>query len=115
MDQHTIAVITNNDNLILDEARDVGHRVPNGCNLLIDCRHKTLRDRSRRWNNHAPWLTSLTTLLAPLSISPRSTCALAQEMGKLGMEGMFSPDVRFASSYDGNPGVVGSPGYMERN
>lgn len=38
VNRHTIAVVTNNDNLILDVARDVSHRVPNGRDLLINCR-----------------------------------------------------------------------------
>ena len=112
-------MVANDDNLVLDVARNISHRVPNGSDLLIDCRHPTPSAQGLmkyRLNIGIPWLTSLTVRFAPPPcISLRIICALAQEIGKLGIDGMFSPSVRFASSYDGNPGVVGSPGYMERN
>ena len=44
---------------------------------------------------YLPLLTSLTVLFPPaFTISPKSARELAQEIGKLGMEGMFSPSVR---------------------
>lgn len=69
-----------------------------------------------------PWLTSLTfrSLDFPFKIrasgdsegiSFNKRWAFAQEMGKLGIFGMFSPSVRVAFSYAGYPGVVGSPKY----
>jgi len=44
VDQHTIAVVTDNDNFVLDVTRDVSHRVPNRCNLLINYQHSVLRN-----------------------------------------------------------------------
>ena len=38
VDKHTITVVADNDNLVLDVAGDVSHRVPNRGNLLIDYR-----------------------------------------------------------------------------
>jgi len=37
VDQHTIAMITNNDNLVFDVTGDAGHRIPNRGDLLINC------------------------------------------------------------------------------
>ena len=61
----------------------------------------------------APLLLSLTS--APSQAWPRSRVfksALASdhEIGKLGIKGMFEPSVLVLFSYEGYPGVVGSPG-----
>jgi len=47
VNQRTITVITDNNNLVLDTTRNVSHRVPNRGNLLVNCRHQTLR----AWSN----------------------------------------------------------------
>lgn len=60
-------------------------------------------------------LTSLTCLCLDTSRIRNSCLALPQEMGKLGIDGILVPSVRVAFSYDGYPGVVGSPGYKLMN
>jgi hypothetical protein len=37
------------------------------------------------------------------------------DMGREGIEGKLPPSSRVAFLYAGLPGVVGSPGYLERN
>lgn len=126
---HTITVIANDNDFILDMPRDSGHCVPDGSDLVINFALNISRNPRQDHGSCSPWLTSLTrfwlafpvSFLLPCSssrqtspISSKRRRALAQEIGRLGIAGILVPSVRFASSYDGYPGVVGSPGYIDR-
>ena len=61
----------------------------------------------------APLLLSLTSAPShawPVSRVLKSILASDHEIGKLGIEGMFELSVLVLFSYEGYPGVVGSPG-----
>ena len=61
----------------------------------------------------APLLLSLTNAPSqawPVSRVLKRALASNQEIGKLGIKGMFEPSILVLFSYEGYPGVVGSPG-----
>ena len=82
---------------------------------LVSTVDRKLNDLPGRQNitTTAPLLLSLTSAPSqawPVSRVLKSLLASNHEIGKLGIVGIFEPSVLVLFSYEGYPGVVGSPG-----
>lgn len=105
-------MISYDDHFALDVPRNNSHCVPYGRHGVIDYGEGIRIPSLQPEHEDKPWLTSLIFRLlvapeigllfvVPVSISSSSRRAFAQEMGRLGMEGVFSPSALVAFSYAG--------------
>lgn len=110
----TISVVANDDDLIFDISRYNSKCVPDGDHPGVNCEQVVnLLSGHQGVTRTAPLLLSLTSAPSqawPVSRVLKSVLASDHEMGKLGMKGMLEPSVLVLFSYEGYPGVVGSPG-----
>ena len=86
-----------------------------GITLLSTVNRQVVNDLMGRQDidTSAPLLLSLISAPSqawPASRVLKSALASNHEIGKLGIKGMFEPSVLVLFSYEGYPGVVGSPG-----
>ena len=103
-------MIAKDDDLVFDVTGNNSHRVPYWRDFIFHCNRTPTRLRDERVKpNDAPRLTNR-IVVASLFTSSSSLFALFHEMGKLGMLGKLAASIRVTFAYEGNPGVVGSPG-----